>query len=52
MVLAILTFIVAFIHIIAGAVVLHKYPQHRSIAISVIVLGFLYGVLTVGFIIL
>ncbi len=49
---AIVTFIVAFIHVIAGAVVLHKYPQYKSIAISVIVLGFLYGVLTVGFIVL
>ncbi len=49
---AILTFIVAFIHVIAGAVVLHKYPQYKSIAISVIVLGFMYGLLTVGFIVL
>ncbi len=49
---AIVTFIVAFIHVIAGAVVLHKYPQYKSIAISVIVLGFVYGLLTVGFIVL
>ncbi|WP_165569457.1 MULTISPECIES: hypothetical protein [unclassified Exiguobacterium] len=49
---AILTFVVAFVHVIAGAVVLHKYPQHKSIAISMIVLGFLYGLLTVGFIVL
>lgn len=49
---AIVTFIVAFIHVIAGAVVLHKYPQYKSIAISVIVLGFVYGLLTVGFVVL
>lgn len=49
---AILTFIVAFIHVIVGAVVLHNYPQYKTIAISVIVLGFMYGLLTVGFIVL
>lgn len=45
---AILTFIVAFLHVVAGAVVLHKFPQYKMIAIGGIVLGFVYGILTVA----
>lgn len=45
---AIIVFIVAFLHVIGGAFALHKWPHHRSIAISMIVLGFVYGGLTVG----
>lgn len=48
MVLAILTFIVAFVHVVGGAVALYQYPQYKRIAISAIVLGFVYGGLTVA----
>ncbi len=48
MVLAILTFIVAFVHVVGGAVALHQYPQYKRMAISAIVLGFVYGGLTVA----
>lgn len=48
MVLAILTFIVAFVHVVGGAVVLHQYPQYKRMAIGAIVLGFVYGGLTVA----
>jgi len=43
---AIVTFIVAFIHVIAGAVVLHKYPQYKSIVISVIAITLRFILIT------
>ncbi|MBR2758112.1 MAG: hypothetical protein WBV10_06530 [Exiguobacterium marinum] len=48
MVLAILTFIVAFVHVVGGAIALYQYPQYKRMAISAIVLGFVYGGLTVA----
>lgn len=48
MVFAILTFIVAFLHVVGGAVVLHKFPRYKMMATSMIVLGFVYGGLTVA----
>lgn len=48
MIFPVLTFIVAFFHVVGGAVALYKWPHYKTIAISVIVLGFVYGVLTVA----